>query len=64
METKDLNVVCIRHRGYKGDTTPDLTCKACCVLYIQRLRQSQRGFSARKSSQSNEKSSLIDTKNA
>jgi hypothetical protein len=34
-------VTCLRHRGYDGTTNPDITCKACCKIFMSRIRDTQ-----------------------
>ncbi|NRA68709.1 MAG: hypothetical protein HRU19_29760 [Pseudobacteriovorax sp.] len=31
-------VFCFRHPEYRGFTKPNLKCKTCCELYLQRIR--------------------------
>jgi hypothetical protein len=32
------NVVCIKHRDYQGITSPNLMCRACCGIYVARVK--------------------------
>lgn len=40
-----MNLVCIRHPHYDGNTSPVLTCKTCCSLYIAVVKE-KNGVSA------------------
>jgi len=35
------NLVCLKHRDYKGQTAPTLSCTTCCSIYIENIK-SQR----------------------
>ena len=35
------NIVCLKHRKYTGEGSPDLSCKACCSMYVARIRRDQ-----------------------
>ena len=38
-------IKCLLHTNYSGDTSPDLRCKACCVIFVEKIRirlQSQK----------------------
>mgnify|MGYP001215013166 CR=1 FL=1 len=39
-------IVCFKHRDYTGETTPDLDCKICCKIYVDKLimKNSERQF--------------------
>ena len=28
------NVVCIRHSDYRGNSSPNLSCRTCCGIYV------------------------------
>ena len=36
------NLVCIRHRDYDGKEPPVLSCKTCCKLYIDLIREDHK----------------------
>lgn len=33
-----MNVICFRHPEYQGTTTPVLSCKTCCSLFIAAIK--------------------------
>ncbi len=33
------NVVCIQHREYDGTTSPVLSCKTCCGIFIAQVKE-------------------------
>jgi hypothetical protein len=33
------NVVCIKHREYDGSTSPVLSCKTCCGIFIAKVKE-------------------------
>lgn len=33
-----MNVICLKHSEYKGTTTPILSCKTCCGLFIAQVK--------------------------
>jgi hypothetical protein len=35
------NITCFKHSTYRGDTPPDLSCKACCSKFVARIRAEQ-----------------------
>ena len=35
------NLACFRHPTYKGEAAPDLACKTCCGLFVNRIRAEQ-----------------------
>ena len=37
-----LNLVCFRHREYNGSEPPVLSCKTCCKIYIDSIRNEQK----------------------
>ena len=34
-----MNLICIRHPDYKGTTSPQLSCKTCCGMFLAELRR-------------------------
>ena len=36
-----LNLACFRHREYDGTQPPVLSCKTCCKIYIDTIREEQ-----------------------
>jgi hypothetical protein len=34
-----MNVVCFTHRLYRGETTPTLSCRNCCVIFLQEMKR-------------------------
>lgn len=36
------NVVCLRHPHYHGNNPPVLSCKPCCAIYIDFIKQAQQ----------------------
>lgn len=34
-----MNVICFRHPSYDGTTSPALTCKTCCGLFLAELKR-------------------------
>lgn len=34
-----MNLICIRHPHYDGNSSPVLTCKTCCSLYIAAVKE-------------------------
>jgi hypothetical protein len=32
------NLKCIKHPSYSGDSSPDLSCKICCSLFVAKIR--------------------------
>lgn len=38
-----MNIVCIRHPHYTGSSSPVLTCKTCCSLYISAVKEKNHG---------------------
>lgn len=36
-----LNLACFRHRKYDGTQPPVLSCKTCCKMYIDTIREEQ-----------------------
>jgi hypothetical protein len=56
MKKDSNNIICMKHRHYNAETKPDLTCKACCAIFIQNIRETQKDKSnARKAKASNAK---------
>ena len=35
------NLRCIKHRDYRGEKAPVLSCKACCSIYIAAIKKMQ-----------------------
>lgn len=31
-------MICIKHPKYTGESKVDLSCKACCTIYVQRIK--------------------------
>lgn len=36
-----MNLTCFKHRTYKGDSAPDLSCKTCCTMFVAKIRAEQ-----------------------
>jgi hypothetical protein len=36
------NLICFTHPHYHGESSPDLTCKVCCSLFVAKIRDEQR----------------------
>lgn len=51
------NIVCFRHPKYLGDDDPDLSCKACCAAFVERLK-------AKTASERTDISSWLDSKSS
>jgi hypothetical protein len=34
-----MNVICIKHKLYKGDRQPNLSCRICCRIFIEVAKQ-------------------------
>lgn len=32
-------LVCMRHPKYDGQENPDLRCKVCCTLFVERIKE-------------------------
>jgi len=37
-----MNVYCIKHPKYTGNSAPDLKCKFCCHVFVQKVRDKQQ----------------------
>jgi hypothetical protein len=38
-ESSKMNkVVCFKHKSYQGIKSPELSCKVCCKIYVDKLR--------------------------
>lgn len=35
-------IICINHRQYRGESAPILSCKACCGIFIAKLKENQQ----------------------
>lgn len=35
---ENLAVVCLRHPKYDGQKNPELRCKACCSIFVNRIK--------------------------
>lgn len=35
-------VNCIRHRHYKGDAPPELSCKSCCHIFLTEVKRKNK----------------------
>lgn len=55
MDMKPL--ICFKHPHYKGDKSPDLKCKACCAVFVQKVRM-------RSSQQTQDITSWLESHNA
>ena len=52
-----IALVCLRHPLYKGAESPDLKCKACCAIFVQRVK-------LRSEQQSQDIATWLDNKSA
>ncbi len=35
------NLFCLKHPSYKGEKSPDLSCKTCCSMFVAKIRNEQ-----------------------
>lgn len=40
------NVVCFKHPTYDGSSSPQLSCKACCGIFLTEIRRQNAAASA------------------
>lgn len=31
-------IVCLKHKTYQGDSSPDIQCNVCCKIYIEKIK--------------------------
>ena len=48
VEWKMSDLICIRHPRYEGGHAPDLSCKTCCSIFIERIKTEQADRKARR----------------
>ena len=36
-DTELSKVVCLKHKNYSGETSPSISCKNCCKIYVDKL---------------------------
>lgn len=51
------HLICLKHPRYRGNENPDLKCKVCCAVFVQRVK-------ARNAQQSQDISSWLESKSA
>lgn len=43
------NLICIIHPNYHGDHAPQLSCKTCCHIYLEKIKsKNSKKFDAKK----------------
>ena len=55
MKNSNINLVCMQHPHYDGKDAPNLSCKSCCILFIQmqKLSVSQKTEPAKQDAHNN-----------